>query len=43
LYRDRAQWRKLMANCFAADFSWETAAHQYTDWFSRLRKARALS
>jgi starch synthase len=42
-YRDRAQWRKLMANCFAADFSWETAARQYAAWFSRLRKERALS
>ncbi|HYL59746.1 MAG TPA: glycogen synthase GlgA [Candidatus Acidoferrales bacterium] len=43
VYCDRAQWRKLMTNCFAADFSWETAARQYAEWFSRLRKQRALS
>ena len=43
VYRDRARWRKLMANCFAADFSWETAARQYAAWFSRLRKQRGLS
>jgi glycogen synthase len=32
-----------MANSFASDFSWERAAHQYLDWFTRLRKARGLS
>ncbi len=42
-FRDRATWRRLMANCFASDFSWERAAHQYLEWFTRLRKARGLS
>ena len=43
MFRDRATWRRLMANCFASDFSWEQAAHQYVDWFMRLRNARGLS
>jgi len=42
-FHDRATWRRLMANCFASDFSWERAAHQYLEWFTRLRKARGLS
>jgi starch synthase len=42
-FENRNAWNRLMANCFAADFSWEHAARQYADWFSRLRKARALS
>jgi starch synthase len=42
-FRDRAKWRRLMKNCFAADFSWERAARQYVEWFARLRKARGLS
>ncbi len=42
-FRDRATWRRLMQNCFAADFSWERAARQYVDWFARLRKDRGLS
>jgi starch synthase len=43
MFRDRAAWRTLMANCFASDFSWERAARQYVEWFARLRKARGLS
>jgi starch synthase len=42
-FRDRAKWRRLMANCFASDFSWDHAANQYAEWFTRLRKARGLS
>jgi starch synthase len=42
-FKDRAAWRRLMANCFASDFSWERAARQYVEWFTRLRKARGLS
>ena len=42
-FRDRAAWRRLMQNCFASDFSWERAAGQYLEWFTRLRKARGLS
>ncbi|MFZ2061995.1 MAG: glycogen synthase GlgA [Candidatus Binatus sp.] len=43
MFHDHAKWRRLMANCFASDFSWEAAAQQYLDWFTRLRKARGLS
>ncbi len=42
-FRNRNAWQRLMANCFASDFSWEHAARQYADWFSKLRKERALS
>ena len=41
-FRNRAEWRRLMANCFTADFSWNVAAHNYVDWFAHLRKARAV-
>ncbi len=42
-FSNRSAWRRLMANCFAADFSWERAARQYAAWFSSLRKERAVS
>ena len=42
-FRNRTAWRRLMANCFAADFSWERAARQYAAWFASLRKEHALS
>jgi len=42
-FKQRATWRKLMANCFASDFSWEWAARQYVEWFTRLRNVRGLS
>ena len=42
-FRERARWRRLMENCFAADFSWERAVRQYVAWFTRLRKDRGLS
>lgn len=42
-FRDRKAWRKLTANCFAADFSWEHAARKYASSFSELRKNRSLS
>ena len=41
-FKNRALWRRLMANCFAADFSWEVAARKYADWFQHLRKERGL-
>ncbi len=43
MFRNRTAWRSLMANCFAADFSWERAARRYAAWFLRLKKERALS
>jgi starch synthase len=39
-FRNREQWRKLMANCFAADFSWERSARAYMDWFEELHRER---
>ncbi|HVA82136.1 MAG TPA: glycogen synthase GlgA [Candidatus Binataceae bacterium] len=33
-------WRKLMANCFAQDFSWAESARSYLDWFASLANAR---
>jgi len=42
-FRERTTWRRLMENCFAADFSWHRAAAQYLAWFTRLRKDRGLS
>jgi starch synthase len=41
LFADRAAWRRLMDNCFAADFSWTVSARQYLQWFDDLRRARA--
>ncbi len=32
-----AAWKRLMQNCFAADFSWDRAARNYLEWFSTLR------
>jgi starch synthase len=43
VHRNREQWSRLMDNCFAADFSWDRAAHEYIDWFKRLRAERGLS
>jgi glycogen synthase len=42
-FGNRTAWRRLMSNCFAADFSWERAAREYAEWFSSLRKERAVS
>lgn len=42
LFTNRAAWRRLMDNCFAADFSWSVAARHYLDWFAELRRTRAL-
>jgi starch synthase len=35
-------WRRLMANCFSADFSWNRAARNYLDWFQKLRRERGF-
>ena len=37
-FRNRPAWRRLMSNCFRADFSWTDTAHQYLDWFSHLQR-----
>jgi starch synthase len=40
LFADRKAWRRLMDNCFAADFSWTVSARNYLRWFDDLRAAR---
>jgi starch synthase len=40
LFADHAAWRRLMDNCFAADFSWTVSARHYLRWFDDLRRAR---
>jgi starch synthase len=41
IFANPAQWQRLMDNCFKADFSWTRAAHEYLDWFDRIRHERA--
>jgi starch synthase len=36
-FRQARQWKRLMDNCFKADFSWAHAAEKYLTWFERLR------
>lgn len=36
-YRDRAAWRRLMANGMAQDFGWERAARAYVEVYERAR------
>lgn len=43
VFEDRAAWRRLMANCFAANFSWSIAAAHYMDLFQRLLAATGRS
>jgi starch synthase len=40
LFEDRAAWKCLMDNCFAANFSWTASARNYLRWFDDLRRAR---
>jgi starch synthase len=40
IFRQPHLWRRLMDNCFKADFSWMRAAHQYLEWFDQLRRDR---
>ena len=40
-FADSRAWRRLMQNCFAADFSWDRAARDYLAWFERLKGQRA--
>ena len=43
VFRNPPTWRKLVANAFACDFSWDRAARNYIDWFERLRRERAAA
>jgi starch synthase len=40
VFADPPHWRRLMANCFAADFSWAAAATRYMELFQELVAAR---
>jgi len=40
-FADSRAWRRLMQNCFTADFSWDRAAREYLTWFERLGGQRA--
>lgn len=40
LFGDRAEWSRLMNNCFAADFSWNASARNYLRWFDELQRSR---
>lgn len=41
VFYEPKNWRRLMTNCFKADFSWARAAKQYLAWFEQLRAARS--
>ena len=41
-FKSSSKWRRLMANCFACDFSWNRAARSYLGWFQSLRRERNL-
>jgi starch synthase len=41
-YRHETHWRRLMGNCFHANFSWDRAAREYLGWFERLRESARL-
>ncbi len=43
VFRDPLAWRRLMANCFAADFSWASAAARYMELFEQLLADRQRS
>jgi starch synthase len=40
---DRAAWRRLMANCFASNFSWAASAPRYIEFYERLLAERRRS
>ena len=40
VFANPGAWRRLMQNCFAADFSWDRAAQTYLDWFNQLETQR---
>lgn len=41
-FRQDMHWRRLMGNCFHANFSWDRAAREYLGWFERLRESARL-
>jgi len=41
VFADPSAWRRLMANCFAAEFSWPAAAARYMEFYNLLIAERA--
>ncbi len=41
-FKSPTNWRRVMQNCFACDFSWDRAAQNYLQWFHSLRRERNL-
>jgi len=39
LFREKATWAKIQANCFKSDFSWAKQARKYEDVYSKLLKS----
>lgn len=39
-YKNPQLWRRLVKNCLSVDFSWETAAKQYRQWYHRTSETR---
>ena len=42
-YRHPKLWAHLVRNCLDADFSWDHAAREYKDWYSKAIRQRARS
>ena len=40
VFANATAWKRLMQNCFAADFSWDRASRDYLAWFDRLQTGR---
>lgn len=43
VHRHPKVWNHLVKNCLAADFSWDHAAREYKDWYTRVIRQRARS
>ena len=41
VFHETRQWKRLIDNCFKADFSWARAAGEYLKWFEQLRSQSA--
>jgi len=35
IFKNRRLWKRLVTNCLSQDFSWEKAAREYKDWYTR--------
>lgn len=43
VYRHPKVWQHLVRNCLTADFSWDHAARDYKEWYTRVIRQRARS